>query len=287
MSKNPSASVVEATTASFAKDAIERSQGSLVVVDFWAQWCAPCRALGPMLEKLAAEYGGRFTLVKVETDACPEIAAEFGVRSIPAVFALRDQAVVDSFVGALPESAIRKWLDRLLPTESDRLIADAVALEASDPGGAEMKYRAALALKANDANVSIGLARVLLALGRIDEARALIATLESRGFLEPAAEKVKAELALRSGGEATSLDALRAEADAAPGDHGRQWALAQALAASGAYAEALDRCLNLVENDRAGTGEPARKLMVNIFATLPDDSELAGEYRRKLSAALY
>src|SRR5215212_11195850 len=111
--------IVETTRETFERDVIGRSSEQPVVVDFWAEWCRPCRMLGPVLERLAEEYGGKFVLVKANTEQVPELASGFGVRSIPAVFGLRDGKIRDSFVGVLPESAIRAFLGRLLPTPAE------------------------------------------------------------------------------------------------------------------------------------------------------------------------
>src|SRR4051812_1272542 len=186
-------SIVETTRETFERDVIAGSSERPVVVDFWAEWCAPCRMLGPVLERLAGEYDGKFTLVKANTEQVPELAAGFGVRSIPAVFGLRDGKIRDSFVGALPESAIRAFLDRLLPTPAEVATSEARRLESTDPAAAESKYRAAVDLAPNDPEAKIGLARVLLAADRFDEAGATIEALQRRGFLEPEAEKLKAE----------------------------------------------------------------------------------------------
>ena len=290
MSTTPSESparVVDATRATFEREVIERSKSVPVVVDFWAAWCAPCRMLGPVLERLAAEYDGRFVLVKADTEALGDVASAFGVRGIPAVFGLRDGKIVDTFTGVLPEQQIRHWLDRLLPTPAQRLALDAAALEGSDPDAAEAAYRAALELEPRAVRAKIGLARVLEALGRLDEARAAILELEGRGFLEPEAEAVKARLALdAAAADAGDLASARLEADANPDSLDARFRLAEALAAAGEHEEALALCLDLVERDRKGVGERARQTMLALFNLLPPGDPLATEYRRKLSFVL-
>ena len=279
--------LVETTAENFAAEVIERSHVVPVVVDFWAEWCQPCRILGPILEKLAAEYQGRFVLAKADTEKLSEIASGFGVRSIPAVFAIRGGQVVDSFVGVLPEVSIRAWLDRNMPTPAELLVLEGKALEPTDLDGARAKYLEAAALVPTSPSAKIGLARLALGLGRLDEAREILEQLERRGFLEPEAETLKAQLTLRGKTEAGGdLASLLAEHEANPRDKPKQLALAEALASAGRDEEALALALDLVEVDRRGVGEPARKLMLAIFQLLPADSGLANDYRRRLSVAL-
>jgi putative thioredoxin len=288
MSTNATPYVIEVTEATFDKEVVARSSAVPVVVDFWAPWCQPCRILGPRLEKLAEEYGGRFVLAKADTEQVPKVAAEFGIRSIPAVFGMRDGQIVDSFVGALPEPAIRQWIERLLPSPAESLAAEAKQLATTDPQAGEAKYREALALAPNDPAIQTGLARLLLDRGQTEESRAIVEGLERRGFLEPAAERLKAEIGLRmQADEGGGVERCRAEAAAHPGDLGRQLKLAEALAAAGQFPEALERCLALVEADRKGVGEEARQTMLRVFQLLPADSDLTDEYRRKLSLALF
>jgi putative thioredoxin len=280
--------IIETTDSTFARDVIERSREVPVVVDFWATWCQPCRLLGPILENLAREMDGAFVLVKAETERVPEVAAAFQIRSIPAVFGVKDGQVVDSFLGALPESAVRAWIERLLPTPAEQKAAEARRIEGTNPAGAEALYRAALELEPRSPPVKIALGRLLLAQDRLEEVQALVNDLEGRGYLEPEAEKLKAELNLRRGArDAGDLASRRAEALARPEDLGLRFKLAEALAAAGQNAEALELSLTIVEEGPKELREAARKLMLSIFQLLPEDSELATEYRRKLSLALY
>lgn len=280
--------ILDATSETFSAEVIERSRTVPVVVDFWAAWCQPCRMLGPVLEKLAREYAGKFVLVKVDTDRSPEISASLGVRSLPSVFGVRDGEVLDAFAGVQPESMIRGWLDRLLPSPAEALAIEALGLEPTDPKGAEAKYAEALALEPDLPRARVGAARLALADGRVDEAAAAIAALERQGYLEPEAERLKAEIVLRrrgaDGGE--TVASARAALEAKPDDLERKLHLAEALAATGGYEEALALCLDLVERDRKGLGERARQTMLAVFQLLPGDSPLATDYRRRLSFAL-
>jgi putative thioredoxin len=278
---------IEATAHNFQQEVIERSRTVPVIVDFWAPWCNPCRMLSPVLEKLAREYDGKFILAKVDTDREPVLAQEFGVRSIPVVFGIRDGKPVDAFMGIQPEAVIRTWLDRLIPSPAETMAAEAGRLERSDPRAAEEKYNRALSLDPELATAQTGLARIALEDGRLEDAGARILGLERRGFLEPEAEKVKAELTLRlQARPAGSVEAARAALAANPSDLGLKFQLAEALAAAGQYADALALCLELVERDRKGIGEKARQTMVAIFQLLPPDLELVAEYQRQLSLAL-
>ncbi len=285
-----SARVIETTTENFQREVIERSAEVPVVIDFWAEWCGPCRMLGPVLERLAGEYGGQFVLAKVDTEREPGLAAEFGVRSIPAVFAVRDGRAVDGFVGVQPEAAIRAWIDRLLPSPAERVAAEGRRLEAGDPRAAEARYNTALSLDPDLTPAEIGLARIALADGRLEDAQARILDMERRaGVLEPEAEKLKAEITLRlqaqqAGG---SVEAARAALAGRPDVPELKFQLAEALAASRQYAEALAICLELVERHRKSpVGERARQTMIAIFQLLPPDSELVTEYQRQLSMVL-
>lgn len=284
----PSAWIVETQADRFQEDVLDRSKQVPVVVDFWAPWCGPCRMLGPILERLAEEYGGRFVLVKANTDEMPEIAMAFGVEVVPMVFALRNGAVVDHFRGVLPEAEVRAWLERVLPSEAELLTAQARHLERTDPQAAEDTYRKVLERSPNAVSAKVGLARTVLARGRLDEARQIIEELAQVGALDAEGERLQAEIHLRSqSAQPGGVEAARAAAAANPENLDLQFQLAQALAAAGQHAEAMEICLAIIQRDRRGLGEKARELMVHLFHLLGPDSELTSTYRRKLALALY
>ena len=191
-------------------------------------------------------------------------------------------------MGVQPETVIRAWIDRLLPTRRPRRsAAEANLLERTDPKAAREKYAAAVRSTLSQSQAQTGLARIALDQGRLEEAQARILEMERRGFLEPEAEKVKAELMLRlQAGQAGRVEAARTALAANPEDPDLKFQLAEALAAAGEYNDALALCLDLVERDRKGIGEKARQTMVAIFQLLPPDSALVTEYQRQLSLAL-
>jgi putative thioredoxin len=282
--------ILETSPETFQEDVIERSHELPVVIDFWAAWCQPCRLLGPMLEKLAAEHQGKFLLVKVDVDdpALQPLAGAFGVQSIPAVFAVRDGRIADHFVGVMPEAQIRAWLEGLLPSESETLADEAADLELADPLAAETRYREAIAANPNESGPRIGLARLLVSQDRLEEARQAVEDLAKLEVLDAAGEQVHGELSLQLLGKQVG-DSRQAQAafQAAPQDRSLQLRLAYALAAEGRYQEAMDQCLQLIQKDRSGTGEEARRMMVHIFHALGPEHPLADEYRRRLTMLLY
>ncbi|MEZ6071397.1 MAG: tetratricopeptide repeat protein [Pirellulales bacterium] len=286
--KLSSPAVVETSDADFERDVLERSRDMPVVVDFWATWCQPCRMLGPLLEQVAQEHAGQLTLVKAETERVPRWATQFGVSGIPAVYAVRDGRVVDSFVGLLTESQLRHWIAGILPSEAEKLVTAARALEASDPDAAEAHYRAAMLADERDSRATISLAAFLLHRDRLDDSENLLRQLEERGFLEPEAERVRAELAIRRhGAEVGDVAELRRAVDEAPGDLVARLHLGAALAARGDHQEALELALGVVQAAAGELRDQARQVMLDVFQVLPGDSELVSEYRRRLSTALY
>ncbi|UUO08578.1 tetratricopeptide repeat protein [Blastopirellula sp. J2-11] len=280
--------IVEVTPENFETEVLERSREAPVIVDFWGAWCQPCQMLMPILEKLAVEMAGKFYLAKADTEVVPQLAAQFNVQGVPAVFALRDGAVVDFFDGMRPEEFVRSWIERQLPSQAESLLAEVRNTLGADPQEVERKLQQAIEL-----DPKLDIAKIMLAehyydQHRNEEAAAMITALEERGFLEPEAEKVKAALELRKLGDAAGgVDACRAELAASPEDAEKLLKLAEALAAAGQFEESLETALAVVRKDRAAYGETARQLMVDIFRQLADDEELVNDYRRKLATALY
>lgn len=281
--------IVNTSDQRFAEDVIERSGQVPVVVDFWAPWCAPCRTLGPVLESLANQMQGQFVLVKANTDDTPQAAAELGVQSIPTVFGVRDRQIVDFFQGALPESQVRSWLERLLPTPAQQLVQEARAIANLDPLAAETKLREALQLDPNSPDAAACLADVLLQQDQLDEASQVVQQMADAGIRSPELERVKARLDLQqTARKGLSVQQAQQRLAEAPEDPQRQLELAESLAVEQQYQQALDVCLRIIQSHRGSPpAEKARQTMVDLFRLLPDDSQLVSDYRRKLSMALY
>jgi putative thioredoxin len=281
--------VVDVGDADFAREVIERSARQPVIVDFWAPWCGPCRQLGPALERVVEAQRGAVRLAKVNVDESPQVARRFGVQSIPLVIAFKNGAPVAEFVGAQPESVLRRFVAGLLPSEADSLVAEAQELQAGGHvNAAEERLRSALAKDARHPDALLALARILGERGDTADALALLERISAAPPpLEQAAEKLAAELRTAKGAPAADLAALRARAEAAPDDLAAQLELGRALAAARRYEEALPVLLGVVERDRSFDDEAARKAMVDVFGLLGSDHPLVPEYRRKLSSVLF
>ncbi|MEK6210115.1 MAG: thioredoxin [Pseudomonadota bacterium] len=283
-----SAHAVDVTNATFELEVIEASKSTPVVVDFWAPWCGPCRVLKPILEKVASDYDGRFKLAKVNSDENPEIAAAYGVRSIPDVMAFRDGKPVSHFLGAIPESQVRAFIDALIPTPSEIERARAAELrEAGDLAGAVEALRKAIDLDPANDPARLDLAELLIELKRVDEAEAALAAVKPNIDLDNRLATLRAALAFaRAAGSGASEAELKAKLAANPADHEARFALASLYAGSKLYREALDELLEIVRRDRNWKDGEARKQILAIFNLAENQPELVSDYRRKLASAL-
>jgi putative thioredoxin len=264
---------VDVSEADFQTAVVEASREAPVVVDFWAAWCGPCRSLGPLLERVADETGIR--LAKVDVDANQNLAASFGVQSIPMVLAFKDGRVVDYFVGALPEKPVRDFFAGLAPGEADRLADDAG--RASDPTERERLYREALAADRGHPKAVVGLAALLADRGDAEEGLELLERIPP----SPEVDRLRARLELGSA-PAADLDALRRRVEADSSDSEALLALGRAEAAAGRYGDALEHLLVA-----AGSSDDARKAMVDVFHLLGEEHPLTIAYRPKLASVLF
>ena len=275
--------VIDVGDADFEAAVIDRSHTTPVVVDFWAPWCGPCRALGPLLEKLAQEHAGAFLLAKVNVDEAPGIAQTFGIQSIPAVKGFRDGMLVAEFVGAQPEPTVRKLLEVVLPNAADRLVADAAG---QAPEAAEGTLRAALELEPRHPKALVSLARLVGGHGDVAEAVRLLDLVAPPSPLVAEAERLAAELRMRGDGAGDEA-ALRARIAADPGDIEARLALGRTMAARGRHEDALGELLAVVQRDPHFADDAARKAMIDLFAVLGSDHPLTERFRGELAKALF
>jgi len=284
------AHVVDVNGANFEQVVLEGSTKAPVVLDFWAPWCAPCRALGPVLEKLAAEYAGRFTLAKVNSDDNPALAAQFGVRGIPSVKAVVNGELVDEFAGALPEPMVREFIERILPSPSEKLRLQAAEIYRATRDAArslELLARAAELDPQNEA-VRIDRAERCLDLGRLDEVRALLDSVSGLAQMDERVVALRARLALAEGAaRAGDIAGLKARVEADAGDLEARLQLANAYVGRREYRDALEHLLEIVRRDRKFKDDVGRRTMLEIFTLLGADHALTGEYRKRLASAMY
>ena len=283
---------ITVTRANFDDAVLRASATRPVLVDFWAPWCAPCRALAPILDRLAVEFTGRFTLAKLNTEDEPELPPRYGVRGIPNCKLFVDGEVANEFTGALPESALREFLGHALPSPGASLVATAKALLASkDAMGALAKLDDAYALDPHDEDALLTRIEVLLALNHPSDANALITQAEAPAVGAPpirderrlAGLKARAALASEAGAD---LVTLACKAAGMPTDCEAKLAYARALAGKGDYELALADLLAIVQTDRSFGNDIARRTMLTVFEALPRDSDLTRRYRRELAAAI-
>jgi len=282
----PSPYVFDVGDTTFESEVLERSKHTPVVVDFWAPWCGPCRTLGPLLERLADEHAGAFVVAKVNVDENPGLANAFRAQSIPMVIGLRDGQLAGHFVGAQPESAVRDFLARLLPSPGETLADEGAALlAAGKTAEAEAVFRRALDDDPRAATALVGLASVHTERAEYDAAQALLERVEP-GPVRAEADRLAAAIRIRQSGSGDEA-VLRAKVEAEPKNIEARFALAQALAAAARYEEALEHYLTIVKQDRSFGDDGARKAMLDVFDLLGPGNELADHYRSELAKVLF
>jgi putative thioredoxin len=256
--------VIDVTDADFMDKVVEESKRRPVVVDLWATWCGPCRTLSPILERVTEQRGGKVLLAKIDVDANPYTAGQFGVQSIPTVIAFRDGTPVDGFIGAIPEPMVTEFVERLLPSEADVAAQEAYDEEQSgDVADAERRYREVLTSDPDNRGARLGLGRILFERGEPETAKDLLTPL----LPDPEAERLLARVHVAEWAAMEGPGTL---------------ASAKRLAAQGRWREALDGMLGALVD-----GPEARDAMLDIFAVLGDDDPLVADYRRRLANALF
>ena len=278
---------IDVGSTNFRDVVLEGSKLNPVIIDFWAPWCGPCRVLKPILEKLAAEYAGKFILAKINSDENPDIAAEFGVRGIPAVKAVVDGRLVDEFTGVLPESQVRAFIERVVPSPSElaRKAARAI-MDAGQHAEAIVLLDQALELDTRNEAARIDKLEALVALDRIAEASALLETLDLLTLEQPRVATLRAQIGFSSKGTEDPA-VLGARIEKSPDDLAARLELARHYVRAQAFEPALEQLLEIIRRDRKFGDDAGRRTMLEIFHLLGTDNELVGKYRRMLASALY
>jgi putative thioredoxin len=283
----------DTTTQTFVKDVLEESKRQPVLVDFWAEWCGPCKQLAPVLEKVVRAAKGKVKLVKMDIDKHPSIPGQLGIQSIPAVFAFVNGQPVDGFLGALPESQVTAFIERLTKDriggeEKDLLKAADEALAKGDAAGAADLYARVLAQDGGNVAALAGLARSYVRTGAIDQAKQTLALVpeSKRGDSAVAAAQAALDLVERAK-SVGPLSELEQKVAANPLDHQARFDLAVALNSKGRRQEAVDNLLEIVKRDRKWNDDGARKQLVQFFEAWGPADEATVNGRKRLSSILF
>ncbi|TNE59708.1 MAG: thioredoxin [Alphaproteobacteria bacterium] len=287
--------IKDASIETFAEDVIAASGEVPVIVDFWAPWCGPCKQLTPALEKVVTEARGAVKLVKINVDENQALAAQLRIQSIPTIYAFKGGQPVDGFAGALPESQIKAFVEKLTgpmgPAPADELVAvGETALEAGDFGSAEQAFGAAHGRDPDHAGALAGLVKTYTAMGELDRASQVLQMVPADTLNDPLITGARAALELEQTAaevDTSEIDALKAKAEANPKDMESRLALAEALMAAHKREEAFETALDMVADDRKWNDEAARKLVLNWFEALGPTHELTLAGRRRLSSILF
>ena len=289
----PAGTIVDTSTAGFAQDVIDASKDTLVLVDFWADWCGPCKQLTPVIEKVVRSYNGKVKLAKLNVDQHPAVSGQLRIQSLPTVYAFRDGQPVDGFVGAQPESAIRELIDRHLDAAAGATIAEVIdqanqALEAGDLQSAAEIFAAVLQEDAQNPDALAGLSQCYLKSGDVERAKQTIALVPPDKQSTASVSSVLAalELAERASPDVDTAK-LEQRLETNPDDHEARLDLAIAHAGSGRKSEAIDQLIDLFKRDRDWNDEAARKQLVQFFEAWGPKDPSTLEGRRKLSSVMF
>ena len=290
--------IKDTSAANFAADVMEASMEAPVLVDFWAPWCGPCKQLTPVIEKAVTEAGGKVQLVKLNIDEAPQIAQQMRIQSIPAVYAFFQGRPVDGFMGAVPESQVKEFIQRMVdmadaaagPSPIDEAIDQAkAALESGDASTAGAIYSQILQQEPANIKAMAGMGRCYLATGQIEGAQNALASIPDEGQNDPDVTALRTALELAAQAETSSgeVPGLEAKVEADPNDHEARFNLALAYYAQGDNGQAIDALVEILRKNRSWNDEAAKDQLVKMFEALGDAHPDTVEGRQKMASVLF